>query len=421
MPRQQSHYSFYVNETTKLFDVKTSRTLKSVVHKNLETVGDDKESGLTTEITTAVPTSHVHTSIQFLDKLDQPLNKEIIEAYITPYKKYASDFINKEILPEPILSEKSQRYTVFPIQYPTIWKNYKNQLKLNWVVEEVDLSKDVAHWDKLLSQNDRDFLMHVLAFFSAADGLVNANIKENLIDVVKIKEAECAYGKQFEMENAHGEMYSLMLDTFVKDDILKNKLIDSIKTMPSIKKKADWCKKWIDSDKSYAHKLVAFSIVEGVFFSGSFCSIFWLKTRKGSVMPGLIKSNRFIARDEAKHIELACLLYALLTNKLKESVIYDIIEEAVQIEDEFINASLPCKLIGMNSKLMSQYIRYVADRLLVQLGYNKKYNAENPFEFMNKIDTYVKGNFFEERNDGYSDAKIDNVRIFRIDMDIISI
>ena len=211
-----------------------------------------------------------------------------------------------------------------------------------------------------------------------------------------------------------------MLDTFVKDDKLKKKLIDSIKTMPSIKKKAEWCQRWINSDKTYAHKLVAFAIVEGVFFSGSFCSIFWLKTRKGSVMPGLVKSNRFIARDEAKHVELACLLYALLNNKLKESVIHEIIEEAVQIEDEFINASLPCRLIGMNSKLMSQYIKYVADRLLVQLGYNKKYNVENPFEYMNKIDTYVKGNFFEERNDGYSDAKIDNERVFRIDMSVIS-
>jgi len=427
MPKQQSHYAFYVNTSTKLFDVKASHILKPIVHKNLGTLdfahSDENHPNCTqeTDLFTANVTQPVGASIQFIDKLIEPFNKDIMEAYMAPYKKYANDFVNKEFLPEPILSEKSHRYTVFPIHYPTIWKNYKNQQKLNWIVEEVDLSKDIAQWDKILSQNDRDFIMHVLAFFSAADGLVNANIKENLIDIVKIKEAECAYGKQFDMENVHGEMYSLMLDTFVKDDVLKNKLIESIKTMPSIIKKADWCRKWIDSDKSYAHKLVAFSIVEGVFFSGSFCSIFWLKTRKGSVMPGLIKSNRFIARDEAKHIELACLLYALLENKLKESVIYEIIEDAVLIEDEFINASLPCKLIGMNSKLMSQYIRYVADRLLVQLGYNKKYNADNPFEFMTKIDTYVKGNFFEERNDGYSDAKIDNARVFKIDIDIISV
>ncbi len=336
------------------------------------------------------------------------------EPYMTSYRKYANDFVSNEIQREPILSTTSERYTVYPIKYPTVWKNYKDQLKINWVVEEVDLSKDVAHWSTSLSEDDRLFIMHVLAFFAAADGIVNANIKQNLIDVVKIKEAECAYGKQFEMENAHGEMYSLMLETFVKDEVLRAKLIDAIKTMPSIKKKAEWCKKWIDSDKPYAHKLVAFAIVEGVFFSGSFASIFWLKTRPGSLMPGLRKSNKFIARDENKHVELACLLKSLLKNKLKESVVYEILEEAIRIEEEFINDSLPCRLIGMNAVLMSQYIKYVADRLLVQLGYNKKYGVENPFDFMKKIDTFVKSNFFEERNDAYTDSKIDNPRIFKI-------
>ncbi|AVL94903.1 ribonucleotide reductase small subunit [Moumouvirus australiensis] len=336
------------------------------------------------------------------------------EDYMLSYNKYVNDFENDKIIPEPILSIASERYTVYPIVYNNVWKNYKDQLKINWVVEEVDLSKDVSDWNNSLSENDRIFIMHVLAFFASADGIVNANIKENLIDVVKIKEAECAYGKQFEMENAHGEMYSLMLDTFIKDDILKEKLIKAIKTMPSIKKKADWCNKWIKSDKTYAHKLVAFAIVEGVFFSGSFASIFWLKTRQGNVMPGLIKSNKFIARDENKHVELASILFSLLKNKLKESVVYEIIDEAIQIEDEFINDSLPCRLLGMNSELMSQYIKYVADRLLVQLGYRKKYFVENPFEYMKKIDVFVKANFFEERNDAYSDAKIDNPRIFTI-------
>lgn len=418
MPKQQSHFTLYEKEINNLFVATGNLSTHLTKLKHNEEIKIEKTQ--TNDITIQLTDKTIGTSIQFIETPEVQLDESVTEPYIGSYRKYVSDFVNKQIMEEPILSTKSQQYTVFPIKYPTIWKNYKNQLKLNWVVEEVDLSKDVAHWDKLLSHNDKDFIMHVLAFFSAADGLVNANIKENLIDVVKIKEAECAYGKQFEMENAHGEMYSLMLDTFVKDDKLKKKLIDSIKTMPSIKKKAEWCQRWINSDKTYAHKLVAFAIVEGVFFSGSFCSIFWLKTRKGSVMPGLIKSNRFIARDEAKHVELACLLYALLNNKLKESVIYEIIEDAVQIEDEFINASLPCRLIGMNSKLMSQYIKYVADRLLVQLGYNKKYNVENPFEYMNKIDTYVKGNFFEERNDGYSDAKIDNERVFRIDMSVIS-
>lgn len=336
------------------------------------------------------------------------------EPYLPSYQKYVDDFMDSNIKFEPLLSTTSERYTVYPIKYPTVWKNYKKQLQCNWTVEEVVLSKDIEDWEKVLSPSDRNFLMHVLAFFSAADGIVNANIKKNLIDVVTIKEAECAYGKQFEMENAHGEMYSLMLDTFVKNEDLKNKLINSIKTMPSIKKKADWCKKWIDSDKTYAHKLIAFAIVEGIFFSGSFASIFWLKTRPGSIMPGLRKSNKFIARDEALHVENACLLYAKLNNRLKESVIRSIFEEAIKIEDEFINESLPCKLIGMNAFLMSQYIKYCADRLLVDLGYSKMYDVKNPFEFMKKIDTFCKSNFFEERNDAYADSKINNPRIFKL-------
>lgn len=335
------------------------------------------------------------------------------ESYLEAYYKYQDEFTGP-IVKEPILSSNNSRYTVYPIQYPTVWKNYKDQLALNWVVEEVDLSKDVAHWETKLSNNDKTFIMHVLAFFAAADGIVNVNIKENLIDVVKIKEAECAYGKQFEMENAHGEMYSLMLETFVKNGELRKKLINSIKTMPSIKKKAEWYKNWIESDKTFAHKLFVSAVVEGVFFSGSFASIFWLKTRPGAIMPGLIKSNKFIARDENKHVELGSILKSLLKNVLQESVVHRIIDEAVQLEDEFINHSLPCKLLGMNCELMSQYIRYVADRLLVQFGYSKKYKVENPFEYMKKIDTFVKSNFFEERNDAYSDAKINNPRIFKI-------
>lgn len=336
------------------------------------------------------------------------------EEYLTYYQRHNMDFVSSQIEVEPILSQLSERYTVFPILYSAIWDNYKKQLQCNWVVEEVDLSKDIEHWEHKLSKDDRKFLMHVLAFFSTADGIVNANIKKNIIDVVKIKEAECAYGKQFEMENAHGEMYSLMLDTFVKDVELRDKLINSIKTMPAIRKKAEWCKKWIDCDKSFAHKIIAFAIVEGVFFSGSFASIFWLKTRPGSIMPGLRKSNKFIARDESRHVENACLIYRELKNKLRESIVHNIFIEAVEIEQDFINNSLPCKLIGMNSELMTQYIKYCADRLLVDLGYNKKFGDPNPFEFMEKIDTFCKPNFFEERSDGYTDAKINNPRIFNI-------
>lgn len=335
------------------------------------------------------------------------------EEYMNAYLKYQNDFEGTTIKEEPILSSSKQRYTVYPIEYQTIWNNYKNQDKLRWTVGEVDLSKDVHHWDHVLSARDKYFLMHVLAFFAASDGIVNMNIKKNLIDLVKIKEAECAYGKQFDMENTHAEMYALMLETFVKDKATRDNLINSIKYMPCIRKKAAWCEKWIESDKTFAHKLFAFAIVEGVFFSGSFASIFWLKVRQGALMPGLRKANRFIARDEALHVNLAEALYLLLKNRLSEDVIYQIIDEAVQIEDEYINEALPCRLLGMNSVLMSQYIRYVADRLLVQLGYNKRYNTVNPFDFMNKIDTFHKLNFFEDRGDEYVNANIDNVREFK--------
>lgn len=360
------------------------------------------------KVTVEAADEEEYSEMLFTPLIDDTTESDATDEYITAYEKYANDFISLAIKPEPILSNKSAQDTVYPIKYKAVWNNYKVQQQLHWIAEEIDMSKDIVHWETVLSNHDRKFIMHVLAFFAASDGIVNANIKKNLIDAVKIKEAECAYGTQFAMENIHGEVYSMMLDMFVKNDTLKNNLINSVKTMPSIKKKADWCKKWIDSDKTYAHKLVAFAIVEGVFFSGSFASIFWLKTRPGGIMPGLIKSNKFIARDESKHVDLACILYSLLNNKLKESVVYEILEEAITHEEEFIISSLPCKLLGMNSESMSQYIKYTADRLLVQLGYNKKYNAKQPFEYMIKIDMFTKSNFFEERNDAYTNALINN-------------
>jgi ribonucleoside-diphosphate reductase subunit M2 len=353
------------------------------------------------------------SDIIFQETKETSVSNTNTEPYLEFYLKYESDFESKIQL-EPILSLTSERFTVYPIKYQKIWKNYKDQQKLNWVVEEVDLSKDRSDWENLLSHNDRIFLMHILAFFASADGIVNANIKLNVIDVIKIKEAECAYGKQFDMENVHGEMYSLLIETFIGDHELKEKLFNSIRTMPSIKRITEWCKKWIDSDKPYSHKLFAFGCVEAIFFSGPFASIFWLKTRSGGVMPGLRKSNKFIAKDENKHVELATIIYSYLKNRIREQIVYEIITEAVEIEDEFINASLPCKMLGMNAELMSEYIRYCADRYLVQMNYKKYYNAINPFEFMNKIDTFSKGNFFETRNDAYSDSKIDNPRIFHL-------
>jgi len=391
----------------------SNKTVNNTFNDTIKQSNDEKKNDQTKDL--SVSGYHKVDDIGFIEEEVNNDFDPMNEQYFIAYNNYKSDFANENIKPEPILSELSSQDTIFPIKYNTVWKNYKTQEKLHWIAEEIDMSKDYDHWIQKLDDDDRKFIMHVLAFFSASDGIVNANIKKNLIDLIKIKEAECAYGKQFAMENIHGEMYSIMLDLFIgHDGVLKEKLINAVKTMPSIKKKAQWCKRWIDCDKTFAHKLVAFAIVEGVFFSGSFASIFWLKTRPGSIMPGLIKSNKFIARDENLHVELACILYGLLVNKLKEKVVYEIIEEAILIEEEFINSSLPCKLLGMNSELMSQYIKYTADRLLVQLGYTKKYNVTNPFEYMKKIDTFVKVNFFEERNDAYSNSKIDNPRIFNL-------
>jgi ribonucleoside-diphosphate reductase subunit M2 len=334
------------------------------------------------------------------------------EAYLVPYYKYRDDFVNPDIKEEPILSESSGRLTVYPIEYKSIWDNYKIQNVCHWVTEDIDFSKDVRDWNDALSDDDRYFLSHVLAFFASADGIVNANIKKNLIDVVQIKESECAYGKQFDMENTHGETYSLMLDAFIQDVDKKYELLNSIKSMECIGRKADWAFRWIDCDKTYAHKIVAFAIVEGVFFSGSFASIFWLKTRSTDIMPGLAKANRFISRDERLHVDLAIEHYKLLNNRLKESVVYQIVEEAIEIELMFINDALPCRLLGMNAQSMEQYVKYCSDRLLVQLGYRKKYNVDLPFDFMKRIDSYSKENFFEGRNDAYAKAAINNPRVF---------
>lgn len=336
-----------------------------------------------------------------------------LEAYLDAYRSYRDDF-ERNIMPEPILSANSERYTVYPIEHWDIWDLYKKQIEAHWVVDEVSLATDKYDWDNKMSPECRKFLMYVLAFFAAADGIVNANIKQNLIDVVKIKEAECAYGAQFNMENTHGEMYSLMLHTYITDDDIRNKLIRSVKTIEGVRLKAEWCERWIDSDKTYAHKLIAFAIVEGVFFSGSFASIFWIRTLPGSLMDGLRTANKFIAKDEYMHVQLACALYRKLQNRLKTDIVHKIVGEAVEIEEIFINESLPCRLIGMNSESMSQYIKYCADQLLIQLGYPKLYDCPNPFEFMKKIDNYIKQNFFEGRNDVYTDADIDNPREFVI-------
>ena len=301
---------------------------------------------------------------------------------------------------EPLLTENENRYVMFPIVDADIWKMYKKQMDCFWRTEEIDLSKDIKHW-VTLNDNEQHFIKHILAFFAASDGIVLENLGQRFMNEVQIAEARAAYGFQIMMENIHSETYSLLIDTLVKEEREKTKLFEAINNFPCIKKKADWAIKWInDKRSSFATSLIAFACVEGIFFSGAFCSIYWLKKR--GLMPGLTFSNELISRDEGMHTDFAVLLFSKLEKKPKRSKILEIFKDAVEIEKEFICEALPCKLIGMNSKLMSQYIEFVADRLLVQLGYNKHYKSSNPFDFMEMISLEGKTNFFEKRVGDYS-------------------
>ena len=301
---------------------------------------------------------------------------------------------------EMLLTENENRYVMFPIVDADIWKMYKKQMDCFWRAEEIDLSKDVKHWTTL-TDNEQHFIKHILAFFAASDGIVIENLGQRFMNEVQLSEARAAYSFQIMMENIHSETYSLLIDTLVKEEREKTKLFEAINNFPCIKKKADWSIKWInDKRSSFATRLIAFACVEGIFFSGSFCSIYWLKKR--GLMPGLTFSNELISRDEGMHTDFAVLLFSKLEKKPKRAKILEILKDAVEIEKEFICEALPCKLIGMNSKLMSQYIEFVADRLLVQLGYNKCYKTPNPFDFMEMISLEGKTNFFEKRVGDYS-------------------
>jgi len=306
---------------------------------------------------------------------------------------------------ELLLTPDENRFVMFPIKYDDIWKMYKKQMDCFWRAEEIDLSKDLTHWDTLNAQ-EKHFISMILAFFAASDGIVLENLASRFMNDVQLSEARAFYCFQIMMENVHSESYSLLIDTYIKDKEEKSKLFNAIENFPCIKKKSDWAQKWIhDNRSSFATRLVAFACVEGIFFSGAFCSIYWLKKR--GLMPGLTFSNELISRDEALHCEFAILLYSKLQKKIDKSRIYEIIKEAVEIEIEFICEALPCKLIGMNSDLMTQYIKFVADRLAVQLGYKKIYNVSNPFDFMDLISLESKTNFFEKRNDSYALANKD--------------
>ncbi|KAF8505578.1 ribonucleotide reductase small subunit [Russula emetica] len=304
---------------------------------------------------------------------------------------------------EPLLMESKRRFVLFPIQYHEIWQMYKKAEASFWTAEEMDLSKDLHDWNNRLNDNERHFVSHVLAFFAASDGIVNENLVERFSNEVQAAEARCFYGFQIMMENIHSETYSLLIDTYIKDPAEREYLFDAVETIPCVKKKADWALTWIsDRRATFAERLVAFAAVEGIFFSGSFASIFWLKKR--GLMPGLAFSNELISRDEGMHTDFACLLFSHLRRRPHPDTVNEIITQAVVIEQEFLTDALPVALIGMNAELMCQYIEFVADRLLVALGCPKHYNSTNPFDFMDMISLQGKTNFFEKRVSEYSKA-----------------
>ncbi|MHA6248495.1 ribonucleoside-diphosphate reductase small subunit [Pontibacter sp. CAU 1760] len=317
---------------------------------------------------------------------------------------------------EPILKENPNRFVLFPIQNDEVWQMYKKAEASFWTAEEIDLGQDLKDWENL-NDGERHFISHVLAFFAASDGIVNENLAVNFMNEVQIPEARCFYGFQIMMENIHSETYSLLIDTYVKKQSEKDHLFNALETVPAVGRKGEWALKWIESE-NFAERLIAFAAVEGIFFSGSFCSIFWMKKR--GLMPGLTFSNELISRDEGLHCDFACLLYKMLVNKLPEARVQEIIRDAVSIEQEFVTDALPVDLIGMNSKLMNQYIEFVADRLLLELGCGKIYNSTNPFDFMEMISLQGKTNFFEKRVGEYQKAGVGgdkDKKIFSLDED----
>ncbi|KAL6695383.1 ribonucleotide reductase [Trichoderma pleuroticola] len=333
-------------------------------------------------------------------KPTETLKKEEAKSAVAPT-------IKPDEIDEPILQENPQRFVLFPIKYHEIWQMYKKAEASFWTAEEIDLSKDLHDWNNRLNDDEKYFISHILAFFAASDGIVNENLVERFSGEVQIPEARCFYGFQIMMENIHSETYSLLIDTYIKENSQRSYLFNAIETIPCIRKKADWAIKWIqDKNSSFAQRLVAFAAVEGIFFSGAFASIFWVKKR--GLMPGLTFSNELISRDEGLHTDFACLLHSHLKNRASKEVIRDIITDAVRIEQEFLTEALPCALLGMNSSLMKQYIEFVADRLLVALGNEKVYKSSNPFDFMENISLGGKTNFFEKRVADYQKAGVMN-------------
>jgi ribonucleotide reductase beta subunit family protein with ferritin-like domain len=319
---------------------------------------------------------------------------------------------------EPVIEENNNRFVLFPIKHPLVWNMYKKAEASFWTAEEIDLQSDLKDWEKL-THNEKHFIKNVLAFFAASDGIVNENLALNFCNEVKIPEARCFYGFQMMIENIHSEVYSLLIDTYIRDTSEKYRILNALDTIPCVAKKANWALRWTDRSRAtFAERVVAFSVVEGIFFSGSFCAIFWLKKR--GIMPGLSFSNELISRDEGLHCDFACMMYSMLLNKLTDEQVHAIVDEAVTIEKEFVSDALPVELIGMNSTLMCQYIQFCADRLLMSLGHPKLYNTHNPFDWMNLISLQGKTNFFEKRVAEYSKSGVGvdaKDMVFQLDAD----
>ncbi|KAI4158279.1 MAG: hypothetical protein LQ342_007576 [Letrouitia transgressa] len=336
---------------------------------------------------------------------DLDLKKPVVVEAIKDEKPLVAPGIKPDEEDEPLLQENPQRFVLFPIKYHEIWQMYKKAEASFWTAEEIDLSKDLHDWNNRLNDDEKYFISHVLAFFAASDGIVNENLVERFSGEVQVPEARCFYGFQIMMENIHSETYSLLIDTYIKEQKQRQYLFHAIDTIPCIRKKADWAIKWIqDKNSTFASRLVAFAAVEGIFFSGSFASIFWLKKR--GLMAGLTFSNELISRDEGLHTDFACLLFSHLNKRPSKQAVQDIITEAVVIEQEFLTDALPCALLGMNATLMKQYIEFVADRLLLALGNQKVYNVSNPFDFMESISLAGKTNFFEKRVGDYQKSGV---------------
>jgi len=393
--KQFKGYNYNINILDDNVSNMYSETFNSINTDSMESVNKINKSKKVIELITKIISKYENED-EAIDEIINTLSKRRLK--------------NSQDANEPFLREDNRRFTIYPVKYNAIWEMYKKQLACFWKVEEIDFSKDQKDFETLRDE-EKHFLKMILAFFAASDGIVNFNLSERFTKDIKVMEAQVVYAFQMMMENIHGEAYSLMLDNIIKDKNEREYMFNAIENIPSVKAMADWAFKWIDSSASFAHRVVAFAIVEGVFFSGAFAAIFWFKKYKNKgkmFLAGLTKSNEFIARDEGMHTDFACLLYSYLDKKLPEEVVYNIMDEAVGIAKKFMDDALPYKLLGMNANSMGTYKEYIADRLLISLGYKKKYNVTNPFKFMETIGLPGKTNFFEMRPTEYQDAHVNN-------------